>query len=219
MKGKQKVTFVLFSLFFCFPFARMYLRMEGCDTLVLSHPIVCGLILQYSPVFSVFIQSCIIHLLIFFVLQGNRAAQRAAKKKLTVAKNKALLVGPNGCRAETTMTTQSDLMCNKLMRIHRTITAAEIFLSAFIPRPCPSCGELRGVGESNHYPCACGYLRIHGRRKRFFPKKRPECVGCGTMRLRDGLFRVCPCVEQGRRLCEDRGAWKYAHPPPQFIVC
>ena len=90
--------------------------------------------------------------------QGNRSAQRAAKKKkLTVAKNKALLVGPNGCRAKTTMTAQSYIIHSKLMKIHKTITAASIFLSAFVPRPCSCCGELRGVGEStHHYLCTCG---------------------------------------------------------------
>ena len=121
-------------------------------------------------------------ILILCSSQGNRSAQRAAKKKLTVAKNKALLVGTNGCRAETTMTTQSQIIRSKLMKVHKTITAASIFLSAFVPRPCSCCGELRGVGESNHYPCACGFLQIHGRRKRLYLKKRPECVGYGTMR-------------------------------------
>ena len=91
MKGKQKVTFVLFSLFFCFPFARMYLRMEGRDTRVLSHPIMGGLFMQYCPVFPCFSIVLLIYSYCFLFLQGNRPAQRAAKKLLT--KNKALLSG------------------------------------------------------------------------------------------------------------------------------
>ena len=70
-------------------------------------------------------------------------------------------------------------------------------LASFVPIPCPRCSELRGIGEFNHYPCACGYMAIHGERKKFFPKKTPSCVFCGTVRLKDLQFRECPCIIRG----------------------
>ena len=80
--------------------------------------------------------------------------------------------------------------------IHIGVQMYRIILAAFVPIPCPRCKELRGLGEFNHYPCACGHGDIHGHRKTFFPKKTPSCVFCGTVRLKDGEFRSCVCIER-----------------------
>ena len=78
--------------------------------------------------------------------------------------------------------------------VHIDVEAFRIVLAAFVPIPCPCCSELRGIGEFNHYSCACGYVDIHGGSKFFFPKKYPSCIFCGTVRLKDGEFRKCPCI-------------------------
>jgi len=80
--------------------------------------------------------------------------------------------------------------------VHIDIQQYRIVLASFVPIPCPCCRELRGLGEFNHYPCACGYMDIHGGRKRFFSKQTPSCVFCGTLRLKNGEFRSCVCIER-----------------------
>ena len=58
--------------------------------------------------------------------------------------------------------------------------------------PCPRWKELRGLGEFNHYPCACGHGHIHGHRKTFFPKKKLHHVFLWN------------CPSQGRRVSQLR---------------
>ena len=127
--------------------------------------------------------------------QGNLSAQRKAKAvRAAECKQKARKV-EYGYRTSADLEKESKDVLHKI-DIHIGVQMYRIILAAFVPIPCPRCKELRGIGEFNHYPCACGHGDIHGHRKTFFPKKTPSCVFCGTVRLKDGEFRSCVCIER-----------------------
>jgi len=146
----------------------------------------------------VFLVCCEDHSVFFhYSSQGNLSAQRKAKAVRAAEFKQAAkkLILNYGVRTSDDLVEDTRNVMSKI-DVHIDVQQYRIVLALFVPIPCPCCRELRGLGEFNHYPCACGYMDIHGGRKRFFPKKTPSCVFCGTLRLKNGEFRSCVCIER-----------------------
>ena len=121
--------------------------------------------------------------------QRKARAVRAAEFKQEARKRQY------GIRTSDELVEDSRYVRNKMI-VHESVQPHRVVLAAFVPIPCPCCREFRGIGEFNHYPCACGYTDIHGGRKRFLPQKTPPCVFCGTVRIKNSKFRSCVCIER-----------------------
>ena len=131
------------------------------------------------------------------------SAQRKAKSVRAAELKQKARQHAYGHRTSAELQQESNAVVSKI-DVHITVQMHRVILALFVPIPCPCCLELRGIGEFNHYPCACGHGDIHGHRKTFFPKKTPPCVFCGTLRLKDGEFRSCVCIERALDYLESK---------------
>ena len=74
---------------------------------------------------------------------------------------------------------------------------------------CPSislqCGYLCSLGRLVPVECASDWVFNHGKKQKFFPKKRIICGKCSMVRYNQGEFSLCACISRMLEHCQEHG--------------